>query len=384
MNFITTRLAAGTAALATLLQGNSAQGGSPPIEQPALSACGISFLSESEKQTLRATREESEAMLRVQPSPESTVHFVQSFRTPAFSSPPAALLLHTALERQRFTIPFLSRENHMKERAHFEWLPDDPIPLDQYLREEEQRKAAKASKIPAAQEPSTKKETPKFSPPALVPSSAPLRELFTSLEPTSGKSSLPVTGSETPESSASSSPPVQSDPLLKDIETYYPELLLPTPVPQGPYVTHSPSPAEYEELSLHGRVEKCERPADLPLARDLGSFSSSFRHHWIRMPGLEAGMGPESGRVPGEGYFSEDSVPYFTKTQVNTHEGEGDKQGSSCTPLSSINEPCVRERMIPGTPLGRWRFFTNDCQEFVRATIEECQTPVPAPSSPKE
>ncbi|MBI2392272.1 MAG: hypothetical protein HYV09_21975 [Deltaproteobacteria bacterium] len=111
-----------------------------------------------------------------------------------------------------------------------------------------------------------------------------------------------------------------------------------------------------------GKVELCERPADLP-----GNGKVGLMHWWLKTPMKEAGMGPAGGGIPGHkdgpsGYLG---VP----TTINDHKGE---KPTSCKPLDKVDVDCVNRELENGKPTGRWAPPFNDCHTVVVDVVKKC------------
>lgn len=118
------------------------------------------------------------------------------------------------------------------------------------------------------------------------------------------------------------------------------------------------------------RVELCKRPADLP-----GNDYVGLEHHWIRTSHVEAGMGPESGGVPG--HKDGNNGKLFGKTTINDHSGEGDLIDAHCDELPNVSEACIEKKLKLGTPTGRWAPVINDCHSVTARLIDDCKTGAP-------
>lgn len=84
-------------------------------------------------------------------------------------------------------------------------------------------------------------------------------------------------------------------------------------------------------------------------------------------------MGPEGGGVPGLAGGNNGS--YLGKTTLNDHTGRGDVIGSECEELPELDEDCVNDHLIIGTPTGRWAPGLNDCHTVVGAIVAACKKP---------
>jgi hypothetical protein len=122
----------------------------------------------------------------------------------------------------------------------------------------------------------------------------------------------------------------------------------------------------------------CRRVANLP-----GNQIFGVEHWWIKTPGLEAGMGPAQGGVPGHG--GSDS-PYVTQTAITEHAGEGEKAGSTCEWVGELNRfgahqwakvdrDCVERELQIGRPTGRWTPL-NQCQSTIEEALDKCSPAV--------
>jgi hypothetical protein len=114
------------------------------------------------------------------------------------------------------------------------------------------------------------------------------------------------------------------------------------------------------------QVHLHERAADLPgggLMDQLG-----FRHWWLRTPNREAGMGPETGGVPGERF----ELPGMTT--INDHTGQAaDTTGTDIhtTPVPGVDPARVDELLQLGRPTGPWIPFLNDCNSTMDDVLED-------------
>jgi hypothetical protein len=135
------------------------------------------------------------------------------------------------------------------------------------------------------------------------------------------------------------------------------------------FVNMSPSPDEYRRLSENGRVELWTRPADLWF-----NVGNVVPHDWIKVPGLEAGLGPRGGGVPGQETRSEDMIPFYTQTEVINHAGQSESPEASGRQIQGIDEICVRNELELGKSQGRWTPL-NTCLTFARKVIEKCRSP---------
>ena len=124
-------------------------------------------------------------------------------------------------------------------------------------------------------------------------------------------------------------------------------------------------------------VEKCARPAELKML-GIDWNVLGFQHTWIRTPTNEAGAGPAGGGVPGQGGSNS---PYKTQMTMNSHAGQGDKEGANCTTVPNVNLDKVNAQLELGRPLGRFHLL-NNCQTVVASIIRNATPPEPRPTDP--
>lgn len=110
------------------------------------------------------------------------------------------------------------------------------------------------------------------------------------------------------------------------------------------------------------RVYLCHRKADLPFPMNLAS------HYWVKTDSKEAGMG---ANCPNPGQQCSDAP--LTETKIIDSSGQSDAAGVECEPQNNVDEKCVNDRLIIGTPTGRWGPW-NQCQSFAYGTVNACRT----------
>ena len=106
----------------------------------------------------------------------------------------------------------------------------------------------------------------------------------------------------------------------------------------------------------------CGRAAEVPILKDLG-----LEHRWLMTTSREAGMGAAGEGVPGD----HSNLPLVTQTAINDHTGEHQTATAHCEPVANVDEACVDEKLILGTPLGRWT-PQNQCQTFAETVLNDC------------
>ncbi|XXF76803.1 DUF6531 domain-containing protein [Myxococcaceae bacterium GXIMD 01537] len=106
----------------------------------------------------------------------------------------------------------------------------------------------------------------------------------------------------------------------------------------------------------------CARIADLPM-----NWLFGIEHHWLKTDTVSAGLGPETGGVPGHG--GADS-PYVAGMTVNDHSTE-DHNSCKPPPFDDVDEECVNRHLQIGKFAGRFSLFAN-CQTFVHDVILAC------------
>ena len=157
---------------------------------------------------------------------------------------------------------------------------------------------------------------------------------------------------------------------LEEMIGLQPEPELQCSIPPGNQPEGTPPPSG---------VEVCERPADLPVAKQLG-----IPHRWLRTPEMEAGLGPATGGVPGQGvtqYY--DEVRNWPKgTTINDHAGQGDLPGSTCVEVRNIDKECVNLQLSHPDNRGLWMPPYHDCHQEVNRILSECSTLPKPPVTP--
>lgn len=134
-----------------------------------------------------------------------------------------------------------------------------------------------------------------------------------------------------------------------------------------------PPPGQTNDASVKGsklqsQVELCKRAADLPIVGQLGA-----KHHWLRTPNKEVGMGQNPGQIPGHG----EAPPIGLPTQWIDHSKEKDKE---CAVVSEVDAACVERETEFGKDTGQWIPFVNDCHTKTQEVLDKCSTkPKPAP-----
>lgn len=134
----------------------------------------------------------------------------------------------------------------------------------------------------------------------------------------------------------------------------------------GSVVSLSPAPRcegptlKASELQL--QVELCTRAADLPLVGQLGA-----KHHWLRTPSKEIGMGQNEGELPGHG----EPPPLGLSTQWIDHSKERDKE---CVVVPDVDVACVERETQLGKDTGPWLPLVNDCHTKTREVLNACST----------
>lgn len=115
-------------------------------------------------------------------------------------------------------------------------------------------------------------------------------------------------------------------------------------------------------------VMLCRRPADLPLNSLFG-----FQHHWIKTNSIEAGLGPARGNVPGDG---NSDLPFITDTRLVPHNGRSAIPGSSCRPITQVDETCVNRELADSSSKGRFLLTPlNQCQWVAYEILQKCHVP---------
>lgn len=119
---------------------------------------------------------------------------------------------------------------------------------------------------------------------------------------------------------------------------------------------------------LRSHVELCKRAADLPLIGQLGA-----KHHWLRTPHKEVGMGQTPGEIPGHG----EAPPVGLSTQWVDHSKEKEKE---CVVIPDVDVACVERETEFGKDTGKWVPFLNDCHTKTQEVLDKCSTkPKPEP-----
>lgn len=135
----------------------------------------------------------------------------------------------------------------------------------------------------------------------------------------------------------------------------------------GPVCESAPTVKARE---LQAQVELCKRAADLPLIGQLGA-----KHHWLRTPNKEVGMGQTPGQIPGHG----EAPPVGRATQWIDHSKEKDKE---CVVVPDVDANCVERETELGKETGEWVPFLNDCHTKTQEVLDKCSTkprPTPGP-----
>lgn len=124
------------------------------------------------------------------------------------------------------------------------------------------------------------------------------------------------------------------------------------------------------EVKIYGRHVNMNGPASVLNTVD------GIEHWWIKTDTLEAGMGPATGKVPGQEGGGD--LP-FTPVEVVDHSGQSKQRGAFVVPYSGppLNEQCVNEYLKKGRSLGRFFPFVNDCHTFVQDVTNACHGPFP-------
>jgi hypothetical protein len=127
------------------------------------------------------------------------------------------------------------------------------------------------------------------------------------------------------------------------------------------------SVASNRETEHSPGVMLCQRPAEIPVADELG-----LKHHWLKTGHKEAGLGPEDGSIPGDG---KSALP-FSLTRINDHTGQSLRGDTECIYIATADEACVDERLAVGQLAGRWT-PSNHCQTFVAEILAYCSVANP-------
>jgi hypothetical protein len=122
--------------------------------------------------------------------------------------------------------------------------------------------------------------------------------------------------------------------------------------------------AEVQPSKPNGKVELCERIADLPANSVLG-----LTHQWLKTPNKEAGMGLPGAPPPGhkggpKGYPGAPTVWNDHKGEVPTH----------CTTLEHVDVECVDREIQLGKSTGQWLPPFNDCHTVAADVVKKCAT----------
>lgn len=137
--------------------------------------------------------------------------------------------------------------------------------------------------------------------------------------------------------------------------------LPPAPVCEGPTLKAS---------EVQAQVELCKRTADLPLLGQLGA-----KHHWLRTPQKEVGMGQNPGQIPGHG----EAPPLGRSTQWVDHSKETEKD---CVVVPDVDAACVERETEFGKDTGEWVPLVNDCHTKTQEVLDKCSTKPRAPAGP--
>lgn len=133
------------------------------------------------------------------------------------------------------------------------------------------------------------------------------------------------------------------------------------PVCEGPTLKAS---------ELQAQVELCKRAADLPLIGQLGA-----KHHWLRTPNKEVGMGQNPGQIPGHG----EAPPVGRSTQWIDHSKEKEKE---CVVVPDVDAACVERETEFGKATGDWVPLVNDCHTKTQEVLDKCSTKPKVPAGP--
>jgi len=99
--------------------------------------------------------------------------------------------------------------------------------------------------------------------------------------------------------------------------------------------------------------------------------STGIEHQWVKTDSFEAGMGPTTGEVPGQG--NNKDLP-LTSVSTIDHTGQSQLPNSNESPVPfPVNEQCINNLIQPGQNLGRFVPLFNDCQTFVEDVLNECR-----------
>jgi hypothetical protein len=109
-------------------------------------------------------------------------------------------------------------------------------------------------------------------------------------------------------------------------------------------------------------VMLCQRPAEVPLADDLG-----LTHQWLKTSHKEAGLGAGDGSVPGDG---RSTLPY-SMTRISDHTGQSLRADAECVYIASVDEGCVDKQLALGQISGSWT-PTNNSQTFAADVLDYC------------
>jgi RHS repeat-associated protein len=105
-------------------------------------------------------------------------------------------------------------------------------------------------------------------------------------------------------------------------------------------------------------VNICCRPADIA--------GGMVDHCWVTTDTKSAGMGANPNITLGQEYEWIGSRVY-----INDHSKD---KATYCIRQPNVDEQCVNDRIVVGTPIGRFIPPFNQCQYFAYITVNSCQT----------
>jgi hypothetical protein len=113
-------------------------------------------------------------------------------------------------------------------------------------------------------------------------------------------------------------------------------------------------------------VERCETTADLPIGSVNVGKALDLKHHWLRTPEKEAGMGPGNP----DDHPDASTAGLGSATRMQDHTGRGNQEGSHCTPIEELGYPNVDREIVNrelevGKDTGDW-YPDHTCQDVVR------------------
>lgn len=113
-------------------------------------------------------------------------------------------------------------------------------------------------------------------------------------------------------------------------------------------------------------VERCETTADLPIGSVNVGKALDLKHHWLRTPEKEAGMGPGNP----DDHPDASTAGLGSATRMQDHTGRGKQEGSHRTPIEELGYPIVDREIVNrelevGKDTGDW-YPDHTCQDVVR------------------